>query len=484
MALNYVQSNTLYLSGSGVIIGATSIGLTNLTDIYANVLTMADFGTKGYGTLEPDTTNEEAFTFTGITANTNGTYTLTGVSTVLAKSPYTETSALIRAHSGGTKVVITDSAAFWNTFTNKNNDETINGQWTFTTFPVTPSNSNASTTVKGVTKLSVAPVAPTNPIAVGDNDTRVPTADPNTLYAPISVVYNPIASDYSDGNVTISVNTTLTRDMYYNALAVNAGVTLTTAGYRVFFRTLNVASTGVITNSGGNGGNGALGVGGTAGTAQAAGTLPAGRAGQVGAAGGASNGNAGTNSTFNIVSAAGANSGAGGTGSVTGGGSAGTGGTNTSTINAPRNAISAYYLYDFTSATAIARYNVNSGAASGAGGGQGDGSVGGPGGGGGGGGGGIVWLSGESIVSAGTISSNGGNGGNAAATFGTNSGGGGGGGGGNGGAIILIYSTFTNTGSVTVTAGSFGSGTNGNGTGTNGSNGSAGTAGVILQITK
>jgi len=36
--------------------------------------------------------------------------------------------------------------------------------------------SDASTTVKGVTKLSVAPVSPTNPIAVGDNDTRLLTA--------------------------------------------------------------------------------------------------------------------------------------------------------------------------------------------------------------------------------------------------------------------------------------------------------------------
>lgn len=32
---------------------------------------------------------------------------------------------------------------------------------------------DASTTVKGASKLSVAPVSPTNPIAVGDNDTRL-----------------------------------------------------------------------------------------------------------------------------------------------------------------------------------------------------------------------------------------------------------------------------------------------------------------------
>lgn len=38
---------------------------------------------------------------------------------------------------------------------------------------------DASTTTKGITKLSTAPVSPTNPIAVGDNDTRVPTQGEN-----------------------------------------------------------------------------------------------------------------------------------------------------------------------------------------------------------------------------------------------------------------------------------------------------------------
>ena len=176
MSTKYIQSNTLYLSGSGVIVGATSISLTNLTDIYDNVLTMADFGDLGYITLEPDTSNEEAATFTGITANTNGTYTLTGVKTVLAKSPYTQTAGLVRSHQGGTKVVITDNVAFWDTFTNKANDETITGTWTFNNFPITPSTPNASTTVIGMTKLSSAPVSAVNPIAVGDTDIRVPVA--------------------------------------------------------------------------------------------------------------------------------------------------------------------------------------------------------------------------------------------------------------------------------------------------------------------
>lgn len=129
MSLNYVQGNTMYQAGSGNIVGATSIVLTNFSDIYGNILTMASFGSKGYITLEPDTTNEEAAVFTGVTANANGTYTLTGVSTALAQTPYTETSGLVRAHSGGTKVVITDTADFWSTFPNKNSQETIPQNW-------------------------------------------------------------------------------------------------------------------------------------------------------------------------------------------------------------------------------------------------------------------------------------------------------------------------------------------------------------------
>lgn len=194
MALKYVQSPTLYLAGNGVIVGATSAVLTNLTDIYGNVLTMSDFGSLGYITFEPDTTNEESATFTGITANANLTYTLTGLKTSLAKSPYTETSGLVRNHAGGTKLVVTDTAGHWNNFANKVNDETITGRWGSATVPSAGNDyvnktyadglaiagaPDSSTTTKGIGKVSVAPVSATSPIFVGDNDTRVPTQSEN-----------------------------------------------------------------------------------------------------------------------------------------------------------------------------------------------------------------------------------------------------------------------------------------------------------------
>ena len=67
--------------------------------------------------------------------------------------------------------------------------------------------------------------------------------------------------DGNDGDVTISSNTTLTSDIYYNNLTVNASTTLSTGGFRVFVRgtlTLNgtIAHNG-ISGSGTSAGNGA-----------------------------------------------------------------------------------------------------------------------------------------------------------------------------------------------------------------------------------
>lgn len=271
MAILYVQSPTLYLSGAGVVIGATSVTLTSLTDIYGNVLTMSDFGALGYLTLEPDTNNAEGATFTGVTANANGTYTLTGVKTVLAKSPYTQTSGLVRNHSGGTKVVVTDNVAFWNTFTNKENNETINGVWTFpgatlsrvsvasdadvttVTNLVTygqlqrtaiAGGTPGSTLVIGYVRVSVDPVSAASPISVGDNDGRVPTQGENdalvgTAGTPSSsnkyvtnqdtgatAVIGAVARRNATGDVTVNTTPTASTDAASKAY-VDAGGTNT-----------------------------------------------------------------------------------------------------------------------------------------------------------------------------------------------------------------------------------------------------------------
>ncbi len=82
--------------------------------------------------------------------------------------------------------------------------------------------------------------------------------------------------DGSDGDVTISSTTTLTRDMYYNNLTVNSGIALNTNGYRIFVKG-TLTNNGYIQNNGSNGvpGNpyyGSPGYGGAAGTLGGGGT--------------------------------------------------------------------------------------------------------------------------------------------------------------------------------------------------------------------
>lgn len=190
MSLKYIQNLTLN-TAENILVGATSITLAGFTDIYGNVLTMADFGSLGYGTIEPNTNQAESFTFTGVTANADAdsTFTLTGVKTTLAKSPYTQTSGLTRKHISYSQVVITNNAAFIDTFPNKLNDEVITSKWEVPTPTLDQEIVNkdyvdgqtkndtvdATTTVKGHVTLSTAPVSATDPIVVGLNDKRIPT---------------------------------------------------------------------------------------------------------------------------------------------------------------------------------------------------------------------------------------------------------------------------------------------------------------------
>ena len=104
-----------------------------------------------------------------------------------------------------------------------------------------------------------------------------------------------IFGDGSDGDVVISSNTTLTRDMFYNTLIVNTGITLSTAGFRIFSK-VSLVNNGTISVTGGNGGNGGTGLsGGAAGTAgtapYSASSLPPPLAGAAGGEGGGGSSN-------------------------------------------------------------------------------------------------------------------------------------------------------------------------------------------------
>jgi hypothetical protein len=142
--------------------------------------------------------------------------------------------------------------------------------------------------------------------------------------------------DGSDGDVTISVPTTLTRDMYYNNLVVTD--TLTAGNYRIFVKG-TLSGAGTITNAGGAGGaggnggtgGGGSGSGGTAGASAGSGyfSTQAGKAGGAGAAGaGGGVGTAGTAGTAvtTAIGVAGSAGGAGGASPDAAGGAGAAGG--------------------------------------------------------------------------------------------------------------------------------------------------------------
>ena len=324
-----------------------------------------------------------------------------------------------------------------------------------------------------------------------------------------------------DGDVTISGNTSLTTDMFYTNLTIDSGVTLDTAGFRVHVPgTLTVNGTigraGLSGNAGSNGGDasptvaGTPGTAGTAGAAQADGSLKGTIAGENGSDGksGITQNNPGNDCTASgggtavaksLTGTTGVDGGKGGgrdngyaatigkstngSGTTNNGGSsldAGVGIAPTGTVfNVPNTVMGAWLLQDFFPSNAPLTASPSStGGTGGAGAGAvadtGSGGRAASGGGGGGGGagspGGIVGIYAKIIVvsatgvitAAGGAGGNGGNAGSSAQTGSTGaaggSSGGGGGAGGNGGALVIIYSTLTNSGSVTVAGGAGGTG--------------------------
>ncbi len=209
----YVQTQAFQIAGAGQVIGDTSMTLDSFKTIDGVNLAMTDFGSIGYGTVQPNAgTSEEQVSFTGVTQNGNGTATLTGIKSVLFLSPYTETSGFAKDHAGGVTFVISNTSGFYNQILSKNDDETILGKYTFpagssANRPVLAADDAdatdntqlithgelvrtaiagavaASTTQVGYVKLSVASGTPTAPVVVGTNDNRVPPIDTSSMTA-------------------------------------------------------------------------------------------------------------------------------------------------------------------------------------------------------------------------------------------------------------------------------------------------------------
>ena len=156
-AEQFVGGSTYTLAGSGVSSSATSFTLTSLT-IPQNgyKLQDSDFSTTFFVTLEPGNRSRQEFvSCTTVTQNAAGTATLSGCTRGLSPiTPYTASSSLQFAHAGGTQVIFSDPPQLFDKAAFKANDETITGQWTFSTFPITPANATSSETVGGVVELA------------------------------------------------------------------------------------------------------------------------------------------------------------------------------------------------------------------------------------------------------------------------------------------------------------------------------------------
>ena len=336
-----------------------------------------------------------------------------------------------------------------------------------------------------------------------------------------------ICGDGSDGDVTISSNTTLTRDMYYRNLTVDSGYTLNTGSFRIFVqRTLTnngtIQRNGNAGTAGGAGGNGGYSSPGSQGSSGDAGAVLAdeylgggvvGKAGSVGGFGGTGvssgdTGTAGLNGDAQTIALCGngvdgVTGGNGGSGGGAGGGTAqagGTGGTATVSDTKPRAVGIAVLMLEFNDPANIAKYQTGAGAASGSGGAGGGGAsnaYGGTGGASGGSGsaGGIMLIIAKKIINTGTISVIGGAGGNGGDggdgyNVGNTGGAGGGAGGssGSGGCMVLVYCSLEDSGTISVAGGTAGTGGVagiGYGTGINGSagnNGNTGTAGTKIEL--
>jgi hypothetical protein len=261
-----------------------------------------------------------------------------------------------------------------------------------------------------------------------------------------------IYGDGSDGTVTISADTTLTRCMMYGDLTVDSGKLLKTNGYRVFVKG-TLALNGTIQNNGTDGGaGGGLGAGAPSGFLNG------------GWNGGAGNTQAGDGGQASPDPARGGAGGAGGQGTPPGrlGGAGGT-----ATLPGAANGGESIFREYMSIVRGIALTSkINGGG--GGGGGGGDGSNVGAG---GGGGGGLVVVIARKVTGTGTIRANGGAGGNRDFYVA-----GGGGGGGGGGAALITDSASPVSCTVEALGGAAGSSPGG------GSPGTVGTAGVAVIL--
>lgn len=178
MATYHTFGGTTYNLGTSIGSTDTTILLSSFkVPVTGDDITMVLLNTDiVYATIAPKTTSSEFISFTGITQNSNGSATLTGVTRGLNKTyPFTTSASFKLPHSGQTQFIISDAPQVFEKYVSIDNTQTIDGVKTFSsnvTVPVLPiANTdaaskgyadglaiagapNASTTVKGIVELA------------------------------------------------------------------------------------------------------------------------------------------------------------------------------------------------------------------------------------------------------------------------------------------------------------------------------------------
>lgn len=281
--LKFVQTPAIQLYSPLAAAGTSMVVVPYPVDLDGNKLTISDFGTIPTVTIDPKVSGSEEITsFADIIDNGDNTATLTGLIRDLAsKYPYT-TSGTGKQHGSSAVVVFSDNPQVFGRLAGKDNDETITGQWTFLSFPITPATPFASSTVIGMTKLSVDPFISTNPTAIGNNDTRIlqnayntDSGTANTYAITLGVspgayssgqIYIFKATNANTGASTLNVNSLGVKSVKTAAGAALTGGTII-AGQIVLveydgtnFQMLSNAANAALPIFGGTGADGALAV--------------------------------------------------------------------------------------------------------------------------------------------------------------------------------------------------------------------------------
>lgn len=243
----FVQTQDFRLAGSGCTLSDTSITLQSFKQIDGSTtLTMTDFGTTGYGVIEPDTSREENISFTGVTQNADGTATLTGITRGLRfVDPYTQDTNLRHPHAGSVTFRISNTAPFYAELAGKDNDETVTGIWTYTesamprisaqhtygageeeylaTYRAVQNASyngtvDASTTAKGIVELATDTEALNGTSAGGTTATLIPTSNQ----------FGSLKSTHTDYSVTYGATIVAGNILYYDSATDRYKVALAT----------------------------------------------------------------------------------------------------------------------------------------------------------------------------------------------------------------------------------------------------------------